>query len=79
MKNNSLTVLLVLSAVVIILALFVYSTSENGGPATTYEREMTRIETTSNSDEVDSIEEDLNETDVDTLDSELTLIEAELN
>lgn len=77
--KNSFTILLILSSVVIVLAIFVYSASSKISPSATYEREITRIETTSNSDEVDSIEEDLEQTDIDSLDSELTLIEAELN
>ena len=44
-----------------------------------FEREITRVETVSESDETEDIEEDLEETDVESGDEELLKIESELN
>lgn len=44
-----------------------------------YEREITKVETMSESDDINSIEKDLENTDLDNLDLEISDIEAELN
>lgn len=45
----------------------------------TFEREITKVETVSESDTVDAIEKDLKETDITNLDAELDQIEADIN
>ena len=54
------------------------STNDLTSPKT-FEREITKVETISESDDVDTIEADLNATDLDNLDQELSSIETELN
>lgn len=78
MKNK--LVISLLAILVLALGTFAYvmSTKEIVSPRL-YEKEITKVETTSESDEVDQIEKDLDETDVDNVDQELLEIEAELN
>ena len=78
MKNKGIIVLL--SILVLLLALIGYlvSTKTLVSPVR-YEREIAKVETVSNSDEVVDIEKDLNETELDNLDTELLNIGSELN
>lgn len=79
MMKNKLVISL-LAVLVIVLAVFVFTLSSDVlvSPKT-FEREITEVETVSDSDEVESIEVDLKETDLDNLDNELSDIETELN
>lgn len=77
--NNKLVISL-LALLVIVLAGFAYVLSSNTLESTkTFEREITKVEESSESNEVDDIEMDLSETDVDNVDKELSDIEAEIN
>lgn len=77
MKNK--LVVSLLAILVIVLAVFAYlMASQNLTSPKTYEREITKVEKVSESDDIDTIEADLNETELDNLDSELPEIEAEL-
>lgn len=78
MKNK--LVISLLAILVFVLGLFAYiMSSDNFATNKTYEREITKTETISESDSTTSIEEDLEDTDLENLDAELSLIEAELN
>lgn len=78
MKNK--LVISLLAILVFVLGLFAYvMTNSNMGTEKNYEREITKVETISESDEVDDIESDLEDTDFENIDSEISLIEAELN
>lgn len=77
--KNKLTISL-LAILVIVLGLFaIIMSSKDVVFPKKYERQIFKVEQTSNSDDVEAIEEDLDETDLDTLDIELADIEAELN
>ncbi len=78
MKNNSFISLLAI--LVIVLAFFAYLMASKGLDASkTFEREITKVESVSESNNVEDIEKDLKETDISNIDAELTLIEAEIN
>lgn len=78
MKNKLVISLLAILVIVLGVFAIVMSSKDVIFPKK-YEREISKVETTSDSDEVESIEKDLNETDVESIDLELTDIEAELN
>ncbi len=77
--NNKLVISL-LAILVIVLGAFGYvmSSKEIASPRL-YEKEITKVETTSKEDDIDSIEKDLDETDIDNIDQELPEIEAQIN
>lgn len=77
--TNKLVISL-LAILVIVLGFFGYvvSTNKSFTETKTFEREITKVETISETDDIDSIETDLNATDLDGLDQELTSIETEL-
>lgn len=63
-----------------VLAVFSYVLSTKTLESTkSFEREITKVEKTSDSDDVESIEKDLNETEIDSLDKEMVDIQAEIN
>jgi len=72
--NNKLVLSLV-AVLLIVLGVFSYVVSSNKS----FEKEMTKVETISESNDIDTIEADLNATDLDNLDQELSLIQTELN
>lgn len=78
--TNKLVISL-LAILVIVLGVFGYVVSSNKSFTETksYEREITKVETISESNDIDTIEADLNETDLDNLDQELSSIESELD
>ncbi|HCR35729.1 hypothetical protein A2130_02920 [Candidatus Woesebacteria bacterium GWC2_33_12] len=78
MKSKSIIVFLAILVLVLAGISYLFSTNTLTKPAK-FEREITKIETVSESDETSDIETDLNETDLDNLDFELSNIEAELN
>ena len=76
---KSKLVISLLAILVIVLGFFAYlMASQNLTSPKTFEREITKVETTSDSDDIDTIEADLNETDVEKLDAEISEIDAEL-
>jgi len=78
MKNK--LVISLLAILVIVLGVFAYTISlENSVSSKTFEKEITKVETVTNSDQTADIENDLNETNIDNIDSELLQIEAELS
>ena len=78
MKNK--LVISLLAVLVIVLGVFaVVMSSRDVIFPKKYESQITKLENTSDSNEVDSIEKDLEDTDLDNLDSELSDIQAELN
>lgn len=78
MKNK--LVISLLAILVIVLGLFaIIMSSKDVAFPKKYERQITKVEQTSDSDDVESIEKDLDETDYDNLDAELVDIQAELN
>ncbi|EKE06288.1 MAG: hypothetical protein ACD_19C00021G0020 [uncultured bacterium] len=79
MTNKS--VISLLAILVIVLGVFGYVVSSNKSFTETksFEREITRVENVSKSNDIESIEADLNATDLGNLDQELTSIETELN
>ncbi len=78
MKNRG--IIAVLSILALFLCLFAYLlASEKLTNPKEYERDIKKVETTSDSDDTDAIEKDLEETDVDSTDSEVIKIESELN
>ena len=78
--NNKLVISL-LAILVIVLGVLGYVISSNKSLTETksFEREITKVETISKTDDIDSIKEDLKATDLDNLDQELSSIETELN
>lgn len=78
MKNRLVISLLAILVIVLVVFVFTMSTNDLTSPKT-FEREITKVETISESDDVDTIEADLNATDLDNLDQELSSIETELN
>lgn len=77
MKNKGIIALLCILALV--LGVFGYLlATENLTSPKEFEREITKVETISESDETDAIEEDLEETDIESGDEELLKIESEL-
>lgn len=85
MKNNQTAntnrlVIALLAILVIVLGFFaVLVSSKDITSPKKYEQQISKIEKTSESDDVESIESDLEETDLDSLDVELSDIQAELN
>lgn len=85
MKNNQTAntnrlVIALLAILVIVLGFFaVLVSSKDITFPKKYEQQISKIEKTSDSDDVESIESDLEETDLDSLDVELSDIQAELN
>lgn len=78
MKNK--LVISLLAILVIVLSVFAYVLSTKTLESTkSFEREITKVEEVSDSDEVESIDEDLDQTDVDSLDKEMLDIQAEIN
>ena len=77
MKNK--LVISLLSILVLVLGVFAYVLSSKTLESTkSFERDITKVESTSDSDEVDSIEADINATDLDSIDKELTDIQTEI-
>lgn len=78
--TNKLVISL-LAILVIVLGLFGYVISSNKSLTDTksFEREITKVETISKSDDINTIETDLNQTDLNNLDQELSSIQTELN
>lgn len=78
MSNKLL--LSLLAGLVLVLGIFAYlNFSQKIASTKVFEKEVTKIENVSESNEIDAIEEDLNQTDLENLDQELTSIETELN
>ena len=78
MKNK--LVISLLAVLVIVLGFFaIVMSSKDVSFPKKYERQITQVEQTSNSDDIESIEKDLKETDLESLDAELSDIQAELN
>lgn len=77
--KNKLVISLLAILVVVLGLLAVLVSDKNMISPKKYEREMAKVETTSDSDDIDSIEKDLEETNLDNLDSELVDIQSELN
>lgn len=78
MKNKLVISLLAMLVIVLGFFAIVMSSKDVAFPKK-YERQITKVEQTSDSDDVDAIEKDLEETDLDNLDNELVDIQAELN
>lgn len=79
MRNKqSLIILLAILTLVLGAAAYLFSSNAFVSPIK-YEKEITKVETTSESNELSDIEADLDTTEFDNLDNELTDIEAELN
>jgi len=78
MKNRGIIALLCI--LVLVLGFFGYLLANNNltNPKE-FEREITKVETTSKSDEIADIEDDLEETDIESSDEGLLEIESELN
>jgi hypothetical protein len=78
MKNRGIIALLCILALVLGVFSYLLATEKLTNPLE-FEREITKVETVSESDETEAIEEDLEETDVESGDEELLKIESELN
>ncbi|KKP46432.1 MAG: hypothetical protein UR39_C0016G0003 [Candidatus Woesebacteria bacterium GW2011_GWA1_33_30] len=77
MKNKIVIALLAILVLVLAGVAYLFSTNTLVSPAK-FEKEITKVEETSKSDEVVEIEDDLDTTNLDNLDMELVDIEAEL-
>lgn len=78
MKNKLVISLLAILALV--LGIFAYLLSSNSLVSNnSYEKEIRKVETVSESDEIVDIETDLQNTELDNIDSEMEDIEAELD
>lgn len=78
MKNK--LVISLLAVLVIVLGFFaIVMSSKDVSFPKKYEKQISKVEQTSDSDDVDAIEKDLDETDFESLDIELADIQAELN
>ena len=72
--------MLFFAAAILVLLVYMGFTIFNRNQSTpSIEKEVAKIQTQSESTEIESIEKDLMETDLDNLDRELNAIEAELN
>lgn len=78
MKNRLVVSLLAILVIVLVVFVFTISSDVLVSPKT-FEREITKVETISESNDIDTIEADLNATDLDNLDQELSSIETELD
>lgn len=79
MKNKLVISLLAILVIVLGVLGYVISSNKSLTETKNFEREITKVETVSETDDIDSIEEDLKATDLDNLDQELSSIETELN
>ena len=78
MKNRG--IILLLCILVLVLGFFGYLLANSDlTNSKKYEREITEVETVTETDETADIEEDLDATDIDSTDQELLQIETELN
>lgn len=78
MKNKGIIVLLIMLVLVFGFVSYLLSSKTLISPKT-FENEIAKVETTSDSTELDDIEKDLDETELDNLDTELSDIETELD
>lgn len=78
MKNKLTITLLAIMVLIVSLVAYLLS-SKTLISSNEFEREIVKIETVSESAEIDNIENDLNETNLDNLDTELSDIETELD
>ena len=78
MKNKGIIVLLVMLVLVLGFVSYLLSSNILISPKS-FENEIAKVETTSDSTELDDIEKDLEETDLDNLDTELSDIAEELD
>lgn len=78
MNSKGIIVLLVILVLVLGVVAYLFSSNTLVSPAK-YEKEIVKVETMSESDNVSDIEDDLDATEFDNLDAELSIIEAELN
>lgn len=76
-KNNLLFFTAIIFVLLVYMGFSVFN--KNRSATTSIEKEVTEIQTQSESTEIDSIEKDLMETDLKNLDRELSDIEKELN
>lgn len=77
--KNKLAISLLAVLVIVLGAFALVMSSKSVSFPKKYENQISKIEKTSDSDEIESIEEDLNETDLENLDLELSDIQTELN
>lgn len=78
MKNRGIIALLCILAFVLGIFGYLLATKQLTNPKE-FEREITKVETVSDTDETADIEADLEETNVENTDSELLQIQAELD
>ena len=78
MKNKGIIVLLIMLVLVFGFVSYLLSSNILISPKS-FENEIAKVETTSDSTELDDIEKDLEETDLDNLDTELSDIAEELD
>ncbi len=78
MKNKGIIVLLIMLVLVFGFVSYLLSSKILISPKS-FENEIAKVETTSDSTELDDIEKDLEETDLDNLDTELSDIAEELD
>jgi hypothetical protein len=78
MASKGIIVLLAVLVLVLGFVSYLLSSKALISPKS-FENEITKVETTSDSTDIDDIEKDLDETDLDDLDAELSDIEAELD
>lgn len=78
MKNKAIISLLAILAIILGVFAYLLSTkslvSENN-----YQTELDKVETVSDSDEIEAIETDLNDTELENIDAEIIQIETELD
>lgn len=77
MKNKLIISLLAIMVLIVGLIAYLFSSKTLVSP-NRFENEITKVETVSNSTEIEDIEKDLEDTDFENLDEELSDIEAEL-
>ncbi len=78
MKNRAVVALLAILVIIIGVLAFVIS-DYDFSQTKKYRNELTKIESTSESDEIEDIENDLNSTSFENIDSELNSLEGELS
>lgn len=78
MKNKLTISLLAIMVLIVGFVAYLFSSKTLISPDR-FENEIAKVETTSDSTEIEDIEKDLNGTDLDNLDTELSDIEAELD
>ena len=78
MKNKLTIALLAIIVLIVGFVAYLFSSNTFISPIK-FEKEISKVEQTTNSDQTSDIEKDLEETNLDNLDTELSAIEVELN